>query len=261
MSNQVVAVMNNILTIAITDFKRMFNSPFAWSVLAILQFILAMIFLTRVDEFMTVYQQQIATAENAPGATFFIISPIYLWAGIIMLAVMPILTMRSFAEERMNKTLTLLSSSPLSSMQIVWGKYLGVLFFVMLFIAMLSLMPIALSFATEIDWGMIMSSSLGLFLLLASFAAAGLFLSSLTSQPVIAAVSSFGLLMFLVVLYLSGDSQSNSSELFIYLSHFSHFEAFVRGVIDSSDLVYYLLFIFGFLILSVRKLDNDRLLG
>lgn len=178
-----------------------------------------------------------------------------------MLAVMPILTMRSFAEERMNKTLTLLSSSPLSSMQIVWGKYLGVLFFVMLFIAMLSLMPIALSFATEIDWGMIMSSSLGLFLLLASFAAAGLFLSSLTSQPVIAAVSSFGLLMFLVVLYLSGDSQSNSSELFIYLSHFSHFEAFVRGVIDSSDLVYYLLFIFGFLILSVRKLDNDRLLG
>ncbi|MEH6457241.1 MAG: ABC transporter permease subunit [Cocleimonas sp.] len=253
--------MNNILTVAITEFKRMFNSPFAWSVLAILQFILAMMFLTRVDEFVASYQQQIATVENSPGATFFIVSPIYLWAGIIMLAVMPILTMRSFAEERMNQTLTLLRSSPLSSAQIVLGKYLGILLFVTLFVAMLGLMPLAISLGTEIDWGMVATSSLGLFLLLASFAAAGIFLSSLTSQPVIAAVSSFGLLMFLVVLYLSGSSQSNSSELFIYLSHFSHFETFVRGVIDTSDVLYYLLFIVGFLVLTVRKLDNDRLLG
>lgn len=239
----------------------MFNSPLAWSVLAVLQFILAMIFLSRVEEFVGVYQQQIATLENAPGATFFIVSPVYLWAGIIMLAVMPVLTMRLFAEERMNKTLVLLQSSPLSSSQIVWGKYLGILLFVLLFIGMLSLMPLFLSLGTELDWGTILSSSLGLFLLLASFAAAGMFLSSMTSQPVIAAVSSFGFLMFLVVLYLSGGSQSNNSELFIYLSHFSHFETFVRGVIDSSDLIYYVLFIFGFVFLTVRKLDNDRLLG
>jgi len=252
---------NKISTIAVSEFKRMFNSPLAWSVLAILQFILAMIFLTRVDEFVAVFQQQMATADNAPGATFFIVTPVYLWAGIIMLAVMPIMTMRLFAEERMNKTLTLLKSSPVSSAQIVLGKYGGVLLFVVLFILMLSLMPIALSFGTELDWGIILSSTLGLFLLLASFAAAGLYLSSLTSQPIIAAISSFGLLMFLVVLYLSGGSQSNSSELFIYLSHFSHFETFVRGIIDSSDVVYYLLFIVGFIILSIRKLDNDRLLG
>lgn len=253
--------LNKISTIAVSEFKRMFNSPLAWSVLAILQFILAMIFLTRVDEFVAVFQQQMATADNAPGATFFVITPVYLWAGIIMLAVMPIMTMRLFAEERMNKTLTLLKSSPVSSAQIVLGKYGGVLLFVVLFILMISLMPIALSFGTELDWGIILSSTLGLFLLLASFAAAGLFLSSLTSQPIIAAISSFGLLMFLVVLYLSGGSQSNSSELFIYLSHFSHFETFVRGIIDSSDVVYYVLFIVGFLILSIRKLDNDRLLG
>ena len=253
--------MNNIFTVAVTEFKRMFNSPFAWSVLAILQFILAMIFLSRVDEFLGSYQQQIATVDNAPGATFFIISPVYLWAGIMMLAVMPILTMRTFAEERMNQTLILLRTSPLSSTQIVLGKYLSVLFFVVVFVLMLGLMPLALSFGTEIDWGMVLSSSLGLFLLLASFAAAGVFLSALTNQPVIAAISSFGLLMFLVVLYLSGGSQTNSSELFIYLSHFSHFETFVRGVIDTSDLSYYALFVVAFLILAIRRLDNDRLLG
>ncbi len=253
--------LHKILTITLSEFKRMFNSPLAWSVLAILQFILGMIFLSRVDEFVGVYQQQIATADNAPGATYFIVTPMYLWAGIIMLAVMPIMTMRLFAEERMNKTLTLLKSSPISSTQIVLGKYGGVLLFVLLFILMISLMPIMLSFGTNLDWSLILSSIFGLFLLLASFAAAGLFLSSLTSQPIIAAISSFGLLMFLVVLYLSGDSQSNNSELFIYLSHFSHFETFVRGIIDSSDIVYYLLFIVGFLLLSIRKLDNDRLLG
>ena len=253
--------MNSIFSIAFTEFRRMFNSPFAWSVLAILHFILGMMLLTRIDDFSGYYQQQIATIENAPGATFFIISPIYLWAGIIMLAVMPILTMRSFAEERMNQTLILLRTSPLSAMQIVLGKYLGLLLFVLLFIVILSLMPIAISFGTQIDWGMVLSSSLGLFLLLASFTAAGLFLSSLTDQPVIAAVSTFGFLMFLIMLYLSGGSQSNSSELFIYLSHFSHFETFIRGVIDTSDIIYYLLFIVAFLVLTIKKLDNDRLLG
>lgn len=253
--------MSRIVTIAITEFRRMFNSPFAWIVLAILQFILMMMLLTRIDDFSGYYQQQIATVENAPGATFFIISPVYLWAGIIMLAVIPILTMRSFAEERMNQTLTLLRAAPLTASQIVLGKYFGILLFVLLFIAMLSLMPIALSFGTELDWGMVMSASLGLLLLLASFTAAGVYLSSLTHQPVIAAVSTFGLLMFLVTLYLSGGSQTNGSELFIYLSHFSHFETFVRGVIDTSDIVYYLLFIIAFLVLAVRKLDNDRLLG
>ncbi|MEE9326418.1 MAG: ABC transporter permease subunit [Cocleimonas sp.] len=251
--------MNKIFAIATTELKRMFNSPLAWSVLAILQFILAMLFLSRVDDFVE-YQKTAATVDNSIGATLYIVTLVYLWAGIIMLAVMPIMTMRLFAEERMNKTLTLLTSSPITSLQIVLGKYLGVIFFIGIFVGMLLLLPIALSFSTQLDWGMIISSTIGLFLLLASFASAGLYISSLTREPVIAAVSSFGLLMFLVVLYLSGSSESNSSELFVYLSHFSHYEAFVSGIIDSSDIVYYTLFIVGFLILAVRKLDNDRLL-
>jgi len=178
-----------------------------------------------------------------------------------MLVIMPIMTMRLFAEERMNKTLTLLLSSPLSSTQIVLGKFIGIVFFILLVIAMITLIPLALTIGTTLDWGVIFTSSLGLFLLLSSFAAAGLFISSLTSQPIIAAISSFGLLLFLVVLYLSGNSQNNSSEVFIYLSHFSHFLPFLDGVFDTSDLVYYALFIIGFLVLSIRKLDNDRLLG
>ena len=253
--------MNKAFIIATSEFKRLFNFPLAWSVLAILQFILALMFLMFMEEFIAVIQPATATMQNPPGVTAVVLSPLYLWAGIIMLAVMPIMTMRLFAEERMNKTLTLLLSSPLSSTQIVLGKFIGVLFFIVLLVAMIILMPLSLTVGTTLDWGVILTSSLGLFLLLSSFAAAGLFISSLTSQPIIAAISSFGLLLLLVVLYLSGSSQSNSSEIFIYLSHFSHFLPFLEGVFDTSDLVYYLLFIVGFLVLAIRKLDNDRLLG
>jgi len=253
--------MSKILSIAFTEYRRMFNSPLAWSVLAILMFILALMFLMFIDEFLVVVQPQTATMENPPGVTDLIVSPLYLWTGIFMLAVMPILTMRLFAEERMNKTLTLLISSPLTSTQIVLGKFIGLLLFILLVLALITLMPLSLSLGAGLDWGKVVASSIGLFLLLGSFAAAGLFLSSVSSQPIIAAISSFGLLLFLVVLYLSGSSQSNSSELFVYLSHFSHFLPFLEGVLDSSDVVYYGLFIVGFLILAIRKLDNDRLNG
>lgn len=253
--------MSKILSIGLSEFKRLFNTPLAWSVLAILLFILALMFLMLMEQFIGVIQPQTAASANPPGVTDVVVAPLFLWAGIIMLAVIPIMTMRLFAEERMNKTLTLLLSSPLSSAQIVLGKYLGILLFIVLVVAMILLMPLSLTVGTELDWGKVLTSSLGLFLLLASFAAAGLFLSSLTNQPIIAAISTFGLLLLLVVLYLSGNSQSNSSELFIYISHFSHFLPFLEGVFDTSDLVYYGLFIIGFLILTIRKLDNDRLLG
>lgn len=251
--------MSVMLTIAGTELKRMFNSPLAWSILAVLQFVLGMIFLVMVQEFLEVIQPQMAGTDNPPGVTDTIVSAVYLWAGIIMLAVMPILTMRSFAEERMNGTFTLLRSSPISVTDVVMGKYLGLLMFILIMVVLISLMPLSLQLGTSLDLGKIGASVLGLILLLSSFAAAGLFISSLTNQPIIAAVSSFGLLLFLIVLYISGKSQSNGSELFVYLSHFGHFLSFLQGLFQSGDLIYYLLFIGGFLVLTIRKLDNESL--
>lgn len=253
--------MNAIFAIGLTEFRRMFVSPLAWSILAVVQFILAWIFLLGLNEYLTQIQPQVAGMEDPPGISDLVVSALYLWAGIIMLAVMPLITMRQFAEERMNQTLALLTASPISNTQIVLGKYFGVLLFVLLMVALLSLMPLSLSVGTGLDWGKFAAAALGLVLLLASFAAAGLFLSSLTRQPVIAAVMTFGLLLFLVVLYISGNSQGTGSEVFVYLSHFGHFLSFLEGMFDSSDLVYYLLFIVGFLTLTIRKLDNDRLQG
>lgn len=253
--------MNSITAIGLTEFRRMFLSPLAWSILAVIQLILAFVFLIGLNEYINQIQPMTVGMEDPPGISDLVVSALYLWAGMIMLAVMPLLTMRLLAEERMNQTLALLTSSPLSNMQIVLGKYLGILLFILLMIGLITLMPLSLTIATNLDWGKLATAIIGLFLMLASFAAAGLFLSSLTKQPVIAAVTTFGLLLFLIVLYLSGNSQSAGSPLFIYLSHFSHFLSFLEGIFDSSDLVYYLLFIVGFLILTIRKLDSDRLQG
>jgi ABC-2 type transport system permease protein len=253
--------MNAIWAIASTELRRMFVSPLAWSILAVVQFVLAWIFLLGLNEYVTQIQPQTAGLDDPPGISDMVVSALYLWAGIIMLAVMPLMTMRLFAEERMNQTLPLLTVSPLSSTQIVLGKYLGILLFVLLMVSLLTLMPASLSLGTGLDWGKLAAAALGLLLLLASFAAAGMFLSSLTRQPVIAAVTTFGLLLFLVVLYISGNAQGSGSEVFVYLSHFGHFLSFVEGMFDSSDLAYYLLFIIGFVVLTIRKLDSDRLQG
>ncbi|HEX2244518.1 MAG TPA: ABC transporter permease subunit [Gammaproteobacteria bacterium] len=248
-----------ILTIAKAELRRMFYSPLAWATLAVVLFILGLLFLILVDNYLTTIQAQLVGIPGAPGVTDIVLAPVMLWAGVIMLTVSPLQTMRAFSEERQQGSLTLLTSAPLSTTELVLGKYLALLVFILVLLGLLALIPLSLAGATQLDWGKIMASLLGLFLLLASFSAAGLFISSQTKTPLIAAMSSFGLLMFLVVLYMSGSAESTASDLFIYLSHFGHLLPFLQGLFDSSDLIYYLLFSAAFLILTIRRLDNERL--
>lgn len=253
--------MKMIVTIGLMDLKRLFISLSAWITLGLVLFILAWIFLLGVDEYITQVKPMSANLDDPPGISALLLSALYSWAGMIMLAIMPLFTMRSLAEERVNQTLVLLKAAPLSSTQIVLGKYLSLLIFIVIFLILVGLMPLSLVFATPLDWGQFFAANLGLFLLLASFAAAGLFLSALTRQSISAAVLTFGFLLFLLILYISGNSQNTTSHLFVYLSHYSHFLSFQSGLFDSSDIAYYLLFIVGFIVLTIRKLDNERLRG
>ena len=156
--------MKASLVLAGMELRRMFVSPLAWSLLAVVQFILAWVFLLGLSEYISL-QPQFAGMEDPPGISDLVVSALYLWAGIIMLAVMPLITMRQFAEERMNQTLLLLTSAPISNTQIVLGKYFGVLAFVLLMVAMLTLMPLSLSIGTGLDWGKLAAAVLGLVLL------------------------------------------------------------------------------------------------
>ncbi|HEY0719627.1 MAG TPA: ABC transporter permease subunit [Gammaproteobacteria bacterium] len=245
--------------IAARELRSLFLSPLAWSILAVVLFILAFLFLSQLDLYMS-YQAQLAMMESAPGVTESVVAPLFSSATIILLLVVPLITMRLISEERRNRTLPLLFSAPISMTEIVLGKYLGILGFLGIMLGLIVLMPLSLLLAGRLDFGLLLSGLLGLTLMLAAFAAAGLFMSTLTNHPTVAAVASFGLLLLLWVIdWASGLGGEGSSAVFGYLSLQKHYQALLSGLFDSSDVVYYLLFITTFLVLSIRRLDADRL--
>lgn len=248
----------SILTIAAKEFRGLFLSPLAWSILGVVQIILAYLFLTQIDTYLTL-QPRIASIEGAPGVTALVVAPVFANAAIVLLLIIPLLTMRLISEERRNKTLALLFSAPLSMTEIVLGKYLGALGFLLIMVAMVSLMPISLYTETQLDSGQLAACILALILLVASFTAIGLFMSTIASQPAVAAVGSFGTLLLLWVLDWAGASSNSTGGILKYLSMLRHFENILKGLVSSTDVLYYLFFIITFIVLSIRYLDSDRL--
>jgi ABC-2 type transport system permease protein len=247
-----------LLTIAGRELRSLFLSPLAWAILATVQFIIAYLFLSQVDAYLML-QPRLAAIEGAPGVADLVIAPLFGNAAIILLLITPMITMRVLSEERRNRTISLLFSAPVSMTEIILGKYLGVLGFFLVLLAMIALMPLSLLAGTELDLGKLAAGLLGLTLLLAAFSAIGLFMSALTDQPTIAAISTFGLLLLLWIIDWAGNSEVEVSGLFAYLSMLRHYETLLKGLLHSTDILYYLLVTILFLGLSIRRLDADRL--
>lgn len=246
-----------IISIALRELRSMFLSPLAWTVLAVIQLVLAWSFFTQIDFFFNI-QSQLATLPNAPGVTDLVVMPTFEVASIILLMVTPLLTMRLISEERRNGSIALLLSSPISMTEIVLGKFTGIVLFMLIFITMISLMPLSLLMGTELDLGKLAAGVFALVLLLSAFSAAGLYLSSLTSNPVVAAISTFGLLLLLWIINSNTGDASNTLD---QLSLLGHFAPMLRGLIDTADIAYFILFIATFLLLTIRQLDSQRLQG
>jgi ABC-2 type transport system permease protein len=192
-----------ILTIARHELRRLFLSPLAWIILAVVEFILAWMFLQHVESFVAIQS--------------------------------------------------------LSMTEIVLGKYLGLYSFLLVQLLLIALMPLSLLAGGGLDFGLLASSLLGLALLLAGFAAVGLFMSTLTQHQTIAAVSTFGVLLFFWLLDWARTGVGGGA--LPYLSLIKHTEPFLKGVFDTRDVVYHVLFVATFLALSVRRLDMDRVGG
>ena len=250
-----------IFAIAGRELRGLFLSPLAWSILAVVQLILAYMFLAQVDLFMQL-QPRLPTMPGAPGITEIVAVPLLGNAAMILLLVVPLITMRLISDERRNQTLPLLFAAPISMSAIVLGKFVGVMTFLLIMLMMILLMPLSLLLGSSLDFGVLAAGTLGLFLLLASFAALGLFMSSLTAQPTIAAVSTFGVLLLLWIVDWAGNNAGTDagqgSNALAYLSMLRHYEALLKGVFNSADVIYYLLFITVFLVLSIRRLDAER---
>jgi len=244
-----------ILTIAAKELRALFASPLAWVVLAFLQVILGWILVTRLDAFITV-QSQLMQMETPPGITEIVIAPIFGAAAVVLIMAVPLLSMRLIAEERRNQTMTFLVSAPLSMTQIVLGKFTGLLAFLLLSLVLILLMAASMYLGGRLDIGLLGTLSLGLALMTAAFAAVGVFFSSLTAQPVVAATGTLGTLLGL---WLLNMSQANPDSPFLMLALIRRYESFTKGLLDTSDIVFLVLFTAVFLILSIRRLDADRL--
>ena len=247
-----------IITIARHELKSLFLSPLAWSILGILQFIFAFLFLFQVEYFIK-FQAKLAEIQSAPGLTDVVITPLFADAGVILLLVIPLLTMRLICEERRNKTLSLLLSAPLSNYEIILGKYLGALGLLIIIIILISVMPLSLIAGIQLDWGKFFSNVLALTCLVAAFASVGLYMSCIAPHPTIAALGGFGLLFILWMLNASASLKEQSSDLLEYLSILKHFQALQTGLINTADLAYFIVFTLLFLWLSIRYLNKERL--
>jgi len=248
-----------IWTIARRELRSLFLSPLAWTILAVVQAILAYMFFSQIEFYMQI-QPRLAGMQGAPGITELIVAPMFGNAAIILLLIVPLITMRLISDERRNQTLSLLFAAPLSMTDIIVGKFIGAVAFLLLMLLLIIMMPLSLLAGGTLDFGVLSSSSLGLLLLLSSFTALGLYMSSLTAQPTVAAVGSFGALLLLWILdWGGGDGTASSGGVMAYLSLVRHYESLLKGVFNSADIIYYLLFILTFLILAIRRLDADRL--
>ena len=239
-------------TIAWRELRNLFLSPLAWVILAVVQVVLAWLFLGGVQNFLL-------HPGGVEGVTDRVAAGLYSVASVIMLLVVPLLSMRLVSEERRSGSLALLLSAPVRMSDMVLGKFLGLMGFLVVMAGILTLMPLSLAVGTHLDYLKLAGCVLGLLLVWGSFAAAGLYMSTLTRQPVVAAISSFGLLLFLWIIEDLGQNGANYSALLHYLSLGGHYSAFLRGVFDSADVVFYLLFMGSFLGLSIRRLDSSRL--
>ena len=246
--------MSTVLSIARNEARRIFVSPLAWAVLFVLQLILGFIFAT----LLFGYAQNAQMGDQFTGVADFIGGGLFGFATVLLLLVMPLMTMRLFAEERKSGSIVLLFSAPASLIEIVLGKFLGLVCFMLATLALLAIMPLTLLSGTHLDLGFIAAGLLGLFLMMLAFGSAGLFVSTLTKEPTIAAVFSFGLLLLVWLLQILASQQIPFAEVFGYLSLVGHFESLRRGVFNSADVVYYLLFTAFFLWLAVLRLDIER---
>ena len=242
--------------IALREVRSLLLGPLGWTVLAVLQLLLGYAFLVQVESYLTV-QGRLAAIPGAPGVTESIVVPFIGNAAFVLLTVVPLLTMRLISEERRAQTLPLLLSAPVTARHIVLGKYFGLMMFMLLVLALLALMPLSLLMGGPLDAGLCAAAFIGLFLLVAAFAAIGLYMSACSPQPVVAAISAFGALLLLWILDWQGaNPESASQSVLASVSLLGHYRPWLSGAVSTADLGYFLLVCGLFLALAARRVGG-----
>jgi ABC-2 type transport system permease protein len=259
--------MRNILAIIERELRAYFNSPIAYVVLTMFVFLSGIFFrsiLAQVLQMGLISQMQAQQLGPRPMDMPGMISRGFLGTmSVILLFIMPMLTMGLFSEEKKRGTIELLLTSPLTDLQVVLGKFFAAgAFFVLLLLT--TWVPMAVLYIySDPASGPILTAYLGLLLYGLSIIAIGLFISTLTENQIIAAVLSFGTIMvlWLVDVVANNAESATSKGVLSYLSILSHLDDFMKGVLSTSHIIFYVSLMLVGLFLTYRSIDSLRWRG
>lgn len=252
--------MKNVLLIAKRDFRAYFASPIAYIVISTFLLIIGWMFFNMLNGFHQQAQQfsSISFGEK-PTLSDAVIRPLFANVNVIFLFVVPFITMRLLAEERKDHTVELLFTAPIRPRTIIFGKFLSACMLVGVMLALTAIYPAILAFIAKPDWGTIAGCYIGLILVAATYVGVGLFWSSCTENQIVAAVLSFGTLLFLwLISWAASQAGPVWSDVLNHISLISHFANFSQGVVDTSDIFYYLSFAGFTLFLTNLSFDSNN---
>ncbi|MEE3347989.1 MAG: ABC transporter permease subunit [Nitrospinota bacterium] len=253
--------MRSAWIIAKRDLGSFFNSPIFYVVTTVFLIIYSFIFFNILNffSFQSFQARQLQAMGMNLNLNEMVIEPSLQNMSVILLMVIPIITMRSFADEKKMKTFRLLLSSPVHLREIILGKFLACMIVVAVMISISSYSVGFLFLLGEPEPGPIVTGYLGILLMAGCFVSVGIFASSLTDNQIVAAVLTFGFSLFMWIIGWSAQAAgSTTGQVLQYLSIVDHLERFLKGLVNTSDLVYYLSFILFNLFLCHRVLDSNR---
>lgn len=254
--------LRNISTIAGKELRSYFGSPIAWVTLGMFALLFGYFYNAHLDFFMRQSMQSQFGPPRPSNVNVDMISMLLRNATVVFLFFLPMITMQTYSEEKRSGTIELLLTSPVTDVEIVLGKFIGVVGFFASQL-LLTLFYIAILFAAgQPDWRPIAGAYVGLLLMGSCFLAVGVFISSTTKNQMVAGAATFAvLLLFWIINWTADSAGPTMGPILNYLSITQHFDDFGKGVIDTTHVVFYLSFISFGLFLTLKSVDSERWRG
>lgn len=237
-------------------------SPIAYVIIAVFLAVMGFIFYNIVSFYSIqstfIFSQQGVAPEL--DLTEVIFRPTFINMSVVFLLIMPILTMRFFAEEKRSRTIELLMTSPISILEIILGKFFASVLIFSLMLLLTIYMPIIISSYGSVNWGEVASGYIGLLLIGMIFLSIGMLASSVTENQIIAAILSFGILIILWLIRMASHIAGSTTpgNILSFLSITDHLDNLIKGLIDTRDIIYYLTVIIFGLFLTHRVIESQR---
>jgi len=254
--------MKNILTICQKEIKSYFVSPIAYALMAIYAIVSGFFSYVAVGYFLDRSIGAMAGRGGPMDVNEWVIRPVIMNVGVISLFLIPMITMRLFAEEKRSGTLELLITSPVRDYEIVVGKWLGALAMYTCILALTAVNLSVLFLFGSPDWRPIATGFAGMLLQGGCLLALGTFISNTTRNQIMAGAMTFGVSLLMWTFdWFTGFKSDAWAKVLAYLSLTAHFESFSKGVIDSKDVIFYVSVIVLGLFLTTRSLESLRWRG